>query len=398
MTSENTISILIVDDQPANLILMKHFIGGEGYSIVTASGGKEALDEMYKNNFDVVFLDIMMPGMNGIEVLKHIKTDPQLMNVYVIMVSAIVESEELAKALEHGASDYIKRPINKVELIARLNAIIRIKKQEDELRVLNDQLAAKNKIISESIKSASIIQNSLFPRENIFLEKYPGSFIHLKPKSLVSGDFFWLGNNNGKEIIIGADCTGHGVAGAMLAIIANIIINQIVSTQKINEPSEFLRLLNGQYSEALNRYNDELENYLFDGMDISVAFIDRDNNRVSFAAANQNIFLFYKNSSIEVFNGDNCSIGYEINGKYNEVFAQHDCSLSELKGFVFYSDGVVDQHGGNLNNGKFGQLKLKNLLENEGQEAAHRLVVKSMEDWQGSGSQTDDILYLSVIL
>ena len=392
------ISVLIVDDQPANLILMKHFIGNEGYQIVTAPGGKEALDELYKQHFDIVFLDIMMPGMNGIDVLKHIKADPSLMHVYVIMVSAIIESEELAKALEFGASDYIKRPINKIELIARLNAIIRIKRQEDELRFLNEQLESKNKIISESIKSASIIQKSLFPRENVLYDTYPGSYIYLKPKSLVSGDFFWIGKNNNREIIIGADCTGHGVAGAMLAIIANIIINQIVINSEIVDSSEFLRLLNIEYSEALNRYNDDIENYLLDGMDISIAIIDRVNDKISLSAASQNMFVFFKNNTLELLLGDESSIGYEINGKYVELFSTYEFKLDDISGFVFYSDGVVDQHGGDSKNTKFGQAKLKALLETEGQKDAHALISRSIKEWQNENSQTDDILYLSVIL
>jgi len=395
---QKVISILIVDDQPANLILMKHFVGGEDFNIVTANGGKEALEVMQRWHFDVVFLDIMMPGMNGIEVLKTIKADPELKHTYVIMVSAIVESEELAKALELGASDYIKRPINKVELIARLNAIIRIKRQEDELRLLNDELIKKNKIISESIKSASIIQKAMFPRESVIQEMYPGSFIYFKPKAIVSGDFFWLGKVGDKEIVIEADCTGHGVAGAMLAIIANIVINQIVTGKQVIEPTQFLRQLNIDYSEALNRYADDIENYLLDGMDISVCLIDRAARRISFAAACQTIVVIEKNGTQHVVKGDEYSIGYEVNGSYNEVFTQHDFDLNTISGFIFFSDGIIDQHGGADHNSKFGQAQLQTLIEEKGQLGMHSSIAQSISQWQNNTPQTDDILYMSLIL
>ncbi len=118
MNNQPYSNILIVDDEPANIFLLEGLLTEEGYSVLTANNGREAIKKLQKNVFDVVLLDIMMPEITGLDILKHIIADETLRNTPVIMVSAKSEAEDVEEALDLGAIEYIKKPINEIELLA----------------------------------------------------------------------------------------------------------------------------------------------------------------------------------------------------------------------------------------------------------------------------------------
>jgi two-component system, sensor histidine kinase and response regulator len=135
MNSRDKSIILVVDDEPANIFLLEGLLLGEGYSVLTAGNGKEAINKLH-NKVDLILLDIMMPEITGIDILKQITLDAELSSIPVIMVSAKSEAEDVQEALDLGAVDYVKKPINEIELLARVRTILRLKKKEDELKLL----------------------------------------------------------------------------------------------------------------------------------------------------------------------------------------------------------------------------------------------------------------------
>lgn len=137
--------ILVVDDEPANIFFLKGILAGEGYKVITASSGMECLEILNDTRPDVILLDIMMPVITGIEVLEKIKKNENTRNIPVIMVTAKTESTDVEEALDKGAVEYIKKPIDEIELLARLRTTLRIKKNEDTLR---DMLQSKNDFIN----------------------------------------------------------------------------------------------------------------------------------------------------------------------------------------------------------------------------------------------------------
>lgn len=129
-------SILIVDDEPDNFDVIEAFLNEKNYQLYYVSSGQEAIDSLEAFKPDVILLDVMIPGMDGVEICQHIKALPQWQAVPIIMVTALTAKEELARCFQAGADDFIRKPVNGVELRARVHSMLRIKKQYDDLQTL----------------------------------------------------------------------------------------------------------------------------------------------------------------------------------------------------------------------------------------------------------------------
>jgi len=132
--------LLVVDDTPANLKLLADLLGAKGYGVVTASAGPEALEKVEKERPDLVLLDVMMPGMSGYEVCRKIRESPATAMLPVVMVTALDPAQERVKGIEAGADDFLMKPINQHELLARVRSLLRIKALHDELTEWNKTL------------------------------------------------------------------------------------------------------------------------------------------------------------------------------------------------------------------------------------------------------------------
>ncbi|BAB75795.1 response regulator [Anabaena sp. FACHB-709] len=129
-------SILVIDDEPDNFDVVETLLDGENYQLHYASGGQQAIARLSSFQPDVILLDVMMPHLDGIEVCRRIKADPQWQAVPIIIVTALTAKEDLAHCLNAGADDFISKPLNSVELRARVNSMLRIKQQHDNLQGL----------------------------------------------------------------------------------------------------------------------------------------------------------------------------------------------------------------------------------------------------------------------
>jgi signal transduction histidine kinase len=144
-TSGETHRVLIVDDEPINIFFLEGTLTEEGFEVCTAENGAEALKKVLVFMPDAILLDIMMPEMSGIEVLDKLMEMPETRNIPVIMVTAKSEAEDVQLALSKGAIEYIKKPFNELEMLARLRTAIRLKLQEDHLR---DLLRSRDELIN----------------------------------------------------------------------------------------------------------------------------------------------------------------------------------------------------------------------------------------------------------
>jgi two-component system, sensor histidine kinase and response regulator len=130
----NTYSILIVDDEPDNFDVIQSLLHHESYKLHYAINGEQAIASLEKFDPDVILLDVMMPGMSGIEVCKEIKAMSKWKAVPIVMVTALSSKEDLARCLAAGADDFVTKPVNGLELSARVNSMLRIKKQHDRIQ------------------------------------------------------------------------------------------------------------------------------------------------------------------------------------------------------------------------------------------------------------------------
>src|SRR5207247_1446911 len=148
-----TARVLVVDDILANVRLLEAKLSAEYFDVVTAMNGADALDSIQRTKPDIVLLDVMMPGIDGVEVCRQIKNNAQTHHIPVVMVTALDQPEDRVKGLEAGADDFLTKPVNDLALFCRVKSLVRLKMLTDELRARSpsvDPLALLSRQDSES--------------------------------------------------------------------------------------------------------------------------------------------------------------------------------------------------------------------------------------------------------
>jgi adenylate cyclase len=148
---ERTYKILVVDDTPQNIKVLDAILSPRGYTVVTARSGAEALQIVRDAAPDLVLLDILMPGMSGYEVAQHLRGDASTRFLPIVMVTALGAQEEKVKAVEAGADDFLTKPVNQLELLARVKSLLRIKAYHDTIQSQAAQLADWNRTLEERV-------------------------------------------------------------------------------------------------------------------------------------------------------------------------------------------------------------------------------------------------------
>jgi class 3 adenylate cyclase len=147
-----TWKILVVDDTPQNIKVLDAILAPRGYTVIAATSGGEALQKVQTEAPDLVLLDILMPGMSGYEVAQRLRADPATRFLPIVMVTALGAQEEKVKAIEAGADDFLSKPVNQLELLARVKSLLRIKDYHDTIQAQAAQLTEWNKTLEERVQ------------------------------------------------------------------------------------------------------------------------------------------------------------------------------------------------------------------------------------------------------
>lgn len=264
----------------------------------------------------------------------------------------------------------------------------RVKERTRLIVLKNKQLAQKNKDVTDSIHYASRIQKAVLPRTTL-LDPY--GFIYFRPKDIVSGDFYFISYQDDTIYICAADCTGHGVPGALLSIMGRNIMDRIISSFPDILPGEFLDKLNRQVARTLQ--NDENQT-INDGMDLALVKVNISERKLYYAGAYNPLYLI-RNGELQEFKADRFSIGSQkIMPGLNYTTKEIDIELKDR--IYLFSDGLPDQFGGKKGKKlKTSGLK-KYLLSIQDIDVQKQLVKISDHkiDWQGEEEQVDDILLI----
>jgi serine phosphatase RsbU (regulator of sigma subunit) len=299
-----------------------------------------------------------------------------LIGVIVLVVSILIILYLLYRS---------KRKTNKI--ISYKNTLLG--KQNAQIAKQKHVIEEKNLHLTDSIQYAKRIQNSMLSDVLQLNNVLNDAFILFKPKDIVSGDFYWFGEKDGKFIIAAIDCTGHGVPGAFMSMLGNSFLNQIVLNKGITAPDIILKELSQEVQIALKQ--EETNNR--DGMDMALCTIDLKTNQVEFAGA-KNPLIFIQQKNVERIKGDKAPIGYS---HYNDTpFHKHQINCQESTCLYLFSDGYIDQFGG-PNGRKFMIKQFQSLLEeiHEKPMAQQKEILdKHIEDWMKNEDQIDDILVI----
>ncbi len=210
--------ILVVDDNEDMLVLISSLLGKKGYRILTAPNGRVGLERARKLRPDLILMDVLMPEMNGYEATHILKTDPFLAAIPVVMLTARSETEDKLEGLEQGADDYIAKPFDRRELLARVDSLLRISRYRR-------LLAQRNQQIESELDMARALQQKLLPDRTPQIE---GLQIHARyiPMDKIGGDFYdFVASGSGAGQTLGvllADVTGHGIPGAFFSAVAKM--------------------------------------------------------------------------------------------------------------------------------------------------------------------------------
>jgi PAS domain S-box-containing protein len=263
-------------------------------------------------------------------------------------------------------------------------------KAYEELRVSRVELAEK-KLMSQSISYAKRIQEALLPSKQNFLNSFSSAFVLYMPKDVVSGDFYWHHKSSRYNVVAAIDCTGHGVPGAFMSVMANSLMNNIVMEQEIYEPALILSALQEKVVQTLRQ--SEPNGQIHDGLDIALCVIDRQTNLLKFAGANRPLYISKPNEIVEI-KGDKIPIGGETN--VNQEFTQHRVQMSETDKFYIFSDGYCDQFGG-AEQRRFSTKRLKEYLKSIYHVPLHEhgdLLKANIHQWINGKKLIDDIIMI----
>ncbi len=271
-----------------------------------------------------------------------------------------------------------------------------ITQQKKSLEEYNEILQEKNSRITESIVYAKNIQNAIFSRNMPLDGLFEDSFIINKPKDIVSGDFYFTRKVGYKNIVVLADCTGHGVPGAFLTILGYNLLEYVIRDMKELRANEILRQVDTDFVRILN----QLQTGNIDGMEMSVCIYDENNNTVQYSGAGISL-LVAGDDEIREIRLDKDSIGYSIFNttglRKEKYFKMEEMHVEKSTWFYIFSDGIV--HLMNEHNQKFSKKRLKSLLkevcEFNGQKQKE-LIEERLEQWQGSAFQVDDMMLIGV--
>jgi len=264
------------------------------------------------------------------------------------------------------------------------------KKANRKLAEQKSLVEAQKHEITDSINYARRLQSAIFPSTASIAAEFPDSFVLFKPKDIVSGDFYWMEQSEGRIFISAADSTGHGVPGAMVSIVCSNALNRAVKEYKLRDTGGILDKTRELVLETFAKSSNEVK----DGMDISLLAVDKKEQKVFWSGANNQLWCISAGELKEI-KPDKQPIGLTDTPR---PFTTHGLALNKGDAYYLITDGYADQFGGPKGK-KFKYKPLQELLlANAGtsMEGQKSLLNETFENWRGSLEQVDDVTIIGI--
>lgn len=289
----------------------------------------------------------------------------------------------------------IRRSNERREMLANQKRIL-----EQEIVRQTSELREKNRDITASINYAQKIQEAILPD----IEKYvghgiSGAFSICRPCEIVSGDFYWAMTHGDELLVACADCTGHGVPGALMSMIGSTILNELCSHDHLPAPDEILEELDRQILDVLTRKSD---NEVKDGMEIVLMAYNTETHTLRISAARGTAFLFLSDEMVEIQRVRR-SIGDREAKTRQRNFVTQTYNVKEGDTIYLSTDGIIDQFGGQATYGadgtRFTLQRYTDLLKsvhNADSTTQRDMIIRHLDDWRGTLPQIDDVTILGI--
>jgi len=395
-------ALLVVDDSEGNRDALCRRLQRRGYAVTGASDGLQALALVAQGGFDLVLLDVMMPGLNGLEVLEQIRQTHPATELPVIMASAKDQSEDIVRALELGANDYVTKPIDFEVALARVRTHLALKRAVHQVVVLEQRLSHRNWELEVSnaqmrrdLEAAAKIQKAFLPKT---LPVLPGLRFawSYHPCEALAGDFLNicpLGDEQFGMYVL--DVSGHGVAAALLAVTLSRVLSPA------GDPDSVLLRSGGQLgarlvpptevAERLNQrfpWDEETEQFFT----IVYGVLDAKTGQFRYVSAGHpGVAHLSRDAETKLHPVAGFPIGL------GEAYDEFTIQMQPGDRLYLYSDGVTEAM--NPDGQLFGDGQLLHALDNGRADTLERslsLLVDDLATWCGGTPSRDDISILAV--
>jgi sigma-B regulation protein RsbU (phosphoserine phosphatase) len=390
--------ILIVDDEPFNVEYLRQELEEDGYDILSAENGRAALALVSTESPDVILLDILMPEMDGFEVLDRLKRDKGTRNIPVIVISALDDMDNVVRGIERGAEDYLPKPLDPVLLHARISSSLDRKR-------LHDQEQLYLKALERELEIGRQIQAEFLPPD---LPQIPGWEIAavFQAAHEVAGDFYdaFTFAQDGKLGLVMGDVCGKGVGAALYMSLFRTLLRAVASIDELNDG---LGVGANSTEKGLVHPGDRLKK----AFTLTNEYVAENHQQSSmFASTFFGVLdpvtgaLVYVNGGHEppiIFGADGVKLELRPTGPVVGIFSEFDFAVGEAQlesgdTLFMFTDGVTEAR--NSDGGLFGTERLHRLLE-QPQETAIALLdhtTAALQEFQSDVGQSDDIAMLAV--
>lgn len=358
------------EDLQKHIIIKDSLINSENQTAITELEKKYELNEKEKEN----------QLLNEKLKVHEVESSRQQITIFLIGIILLIVAFVAFVLIRQN------RQKNKINLeLGEKNKIIEVK---------NKLVEAQHKDITDSIKYAERIQHAILPPDKLVQATLPNSFVFFKPKDILSGDFYWMEETANHIFIAVADCTGHGVPGALISIINYNLLNKAVLEKNLSDPAEILNEVNNWLTQTLHQsFN---EDTVKDGMDVTLLAINKKSKEILFAGAMNSIYVISGNQLNE-YNGNKFPVGAFIEDK-PQNFTSQKINIKANDTIYLYTDGFADQFGGPQGK-KLKYKLLKEILISISSlpvTQQKERVAEAFMSWKGEYEQVDDVCLIGI--
>ncbi|HDX9527685.1 TPA: fused response regulator/phosphatase [Bacillus thuringiensis] len=325
-------SILIVDDNPVNIFVIEKILKQAGYhDLVSLNSAQELFeyiqfgkDSSRHNEIDLILLDIMMPEIDGLEVCRRLQKEEKFKDIPIIFVTALEDANKLAEALDMGAMDYITKPINKVELLARMRVALRLKSELNWHKEQEENL--RNELDLATQVQRNLLSSPL--REDYI--KIEASYL---PSFKLAGDmYYWYKIDENRYGIILLDVMGHGISASLVCMFISSVLRETIKS--LIDPELVIKDLN-KYMTLLHNENDDIP-YYFTAIYLVV---DTEKRTIEYVnAGHPSGYVLVDETNMVELNRGSCAVGF-----FDEIKVEKTVIPFEKNAqIVLFTDGVLE--------------------------------------------------------
>jgi sigma-B regulation protein RsbU (phosphoserine phosphatase) len=328
--------ILIVDDEPVGRQLLEAILIPEHFDIYYAENGEEALNKALDIRPDLILMDVMMPEMDGFQVCRKLRKHEILGNVPIILITALDDRDSMIKGLDSGADDYISKPFDRVEVLAKVKNITQLDRYKRILGKQHKPETSGNKADkSEELHYAGLILKSLIPPADYVSRILPEHFVIMRTPETSGSNTYSVYEKDNKIILLLCSMKSQDISDILLNILGITYINKtVLESDTLNAG----RILDDMRIKILASEKDRVNISLaVNNLKIALCILNRENLRLQYAGSNIPLFVISDKGS-RTIEPDNL-FGKEGN---QEGYQNVEVSLSQNDSFYFFSDNLLE--------------------------------------------------------